>query len=483
MPEKTKSKGLSCAAPGCEEVRCATKASLRRHQKDQHPEDPAALICPTCSLGGFTGTRQVQRHLKQKHSPVTAVCVPCQLSFPDRKSLKRHRRSVHPSDPSELDCFICGTHHASIEARQKHEKASQHKTNISQGMVKQKLFPCRSCSAPFASPTLCHRHFQDVHRHRRVWDCPHCQGSFTSKSAQREHERNFHAPLYDRICSVCTVELKTCSKREVHEKTCRGPRISQVVRSQAKKQKKKKKQQVSQREASPRRAETPNFEVTTEPAVTFDKTDSLYNSQMFSQEQAQQLEVFRQYHAMMRVALADAAVGVYKDDFKFSPEPAEQFQRILVKRIKEHLLTDREASRLPQALDSFTEINDFHWLAQVVCFAYRVLKYEKDVNPGSDLIRLTFSNPLLSELDGTSPQIVCRPMACRKVLIMRLAFWPYLTLLRTARDLANCWHELLPDENESKSFVRSFHKPQRTSPHFIHWVNALRLVGCDVLTN
>jgi hypothetical protein len=496
MPDKSKSNKnyqtkakLSCTVPGCEEVRCATKASLRRHQKDQHPDDPAALVCPKCSLGGFTGTRQVQRHLKEKHFAAKAVCIPCQQFFPRRTSLKRHQRSVHPSDPSELDCFICGTHHASIEARQKHEKASKHKSNISQGVVEQTVFPCRSCAAPFASPTLCHKHFQAVHRHKRVWHCPHCNDSFTSKAAQLGHERNFHAPLAERTCGSCKLELKSRSKRTVHEQTCRRlpvppfrrsepPSDAKVERLHKRGKKLQKEKKEKHREASPRRAKPPHFQLAVEPAVHFDEADRLYNSQMFHRELGHKQKVFSQYHSMMRVALADAAaLAFHTDGFCCSPEPAEEFQRVLFEKIKVHLLADKESSGLPEAISSLNKLHDFSWLAQVVCFAYRTLTYETDVNPGSDLIRLTFSNPVLSELAGTSPQVVCDPAACRTVLILRLAFWPYQNLLRIAQHLAEGWRELFPDEHAHR-FVQSLHDHGRTSLRFVDWVNALRLIGC-----
>jgi hypothetical protein len=224
-------------------------------------------------------------------------------------------------------------------------------------------------------------------------------------------------------------------------------------------------------------------------ALPSEINSQMMNQARFIREKLKDNQIFVAYEDMFRVAVNEAAVALFDDHRKFNAEPVSIFQNIVYQKIGSHLLGNRKPSELLDAIHarlgySECENGDLRlvkssWLLQMICWAYQNMQYEEDVNPGSELARLTFSGSRVPELEGTSPVFTYRRSANEHLFSLRIAFWPYLHLRASVSALVAQQMQAVKTIASSAEMTKLLvSKRALAASHFITWVNAVRLVGC-----
>ncbi|XP_041352285.1 PR domain zinc finger protein 4-like [Gigantopelta aegis] len=134
-------------------------------------------------------------------------CCVCEKVFPDRKSLKLHKKEEHPNlTERKWACQFC--HH-------RFTSSAKLNTHVIALHLHFKPFYCRHCGKQFADQSNL-RHHMNIHTGEKKFVCETCQKSFRQKAHLTAHKL-VHTGIKALQCQYCSVKFARRSDLKQHE--------------------------------------------------------------------------------------------------------------------------------------------------------------------------------------------------------------------------------------------------------------------------
>ena len=139
----------------------------------------------------------------------------CGKQFSSKKTLQRHKNSVHAEVKKVFQCEFCNIKYS------RKDNLKTHQQNICQFSVhdKKKRFECK-CGDQFSDKKGLQRHENSVHAEvKKDFQCK-CGKQFSDKRCLQRHENSVHAKKVFQ-CQFCDLKLSRKDKLKTHqEKVC-----------------------------------------------------------------------------------------------------------------------------------------------------------------------------------------------------------------------------------------------------------------------
>jgi len=214
--------------------------SHREEVLKHHPDIEFKTPCPECDML-FAGVVDLDKHTTSVHGKATRAwrCNICEHNFNSKPELRRHRRDMHKEELAALgyegmvkdkDCPYCEKKFDS-SLRWKIHIFGRHKDMRHLHPDIQPRVSCDECGEGFFDNQTLRLHVQKNHSDVSMSQCPHCPKSYKHKSAlsqhlEREHDDSVH------ICHHCSREYQTKHALTRHLKTQHDENFKQVYKFQ-----------------------------------------------------------------------------------------------------------------------------------------------------------------------------------------------------------------------------------------------------------
>ena len=164
----------------CEQ--CSAKfftAKLLRNHMLTHSEirEFACHYCTYKSKKKFQLKCHEETHLAPEHRQQFS-CSQCEMTYATKVGLRRHKRTIHATSLSRLQCEKCQKYFLGPDALNSHRKCCH----------KEKKFACEKCGAVFSIRYRLDRHMK-VHSHEKPFQCHVCLASFKHRELLKSHSR------------------------------------------------------------------------------------------------------------------------------------------------------------------------------------------------------------------------------------------------------------------------------------------------------
>ena len=140
----------------------------------------------------------------------------CGKQFSSKKTLQRHKNSVHAEVKKVFQCEFCNLQFS------RRDNLKTHQENICQFSVhkKKERFECK-CGEQFSDKKGLQRHKYSAHDEvKNDFQCK-CGKQFSDKRCLQRHENSVHAKKFFQ-CQFCDLKLSRKDKLKTHqEKVCR----------------------------------------------------------------------------------------------------------------------------------------------------------------------------------------------------------------------------------------------------------------------
>ncbi|XP_029732134.2 zinc finger protein 691 [Aedes albopictus] len=159
-----------------------------------------SLECDICHkiLGS---TARLKCHIRVVHGPKKFDCVPCGVSFTERK-------------------------HYDVHLQTKWHIKKMQDLGVKDETIPKKEFQCDICPASFSTKAQLENHYCRSHKPRQ-FTCPYCQKKYVSNHDMRRHIANAHTSGDERPfeCDICQKTFKVKSHIYEHKTRVHGPKL------------------------------------------------------------------------------------------------------------------------------------------------------------------------------------------------------------------------------------------------------------------
>ena len=193
-------KVFTCYEKGCQDVKCYTRADIRKHFRDVHDKQAKQLHrCSKCRQE-FLTAEKLKTHMQESYSHICSVCGE---NFNDKATLRKHKDSTH----LEKTCHICGKNFVSKGAFNRHMKRHREKAA---GKIK-----CTECEKEFTAHSSLFHHKKAVHMGIKPYQCNECGMTFNFNNSLKLHLLK-HSGVRPYKCDVCDKSYLTASHLKNH---------------------------------------------------------------------------------------------------------------------------------------------------------------------------------------------------------------------------------------------------------------------------
>lgn len=170
-----------------------SKAYLRRHLSEVHPENTELIECENCTKR-FKAMHHLKIHMRRVHPPddKRVPCTICSKLFTCRLYMKRHCETQHLVTIGAQVCPLC-----TMPFQTKH-KLNYHleHAHYSEGKVQ-----CADCGKYYEDDVKCNKHRMKSHNYKEPAVCPICNRQYKSREVLGAHLKIVHSP--EHTCYVC----------------------------------------------------------------------------------------------------------------------------------------------------------------------------------------------------------------------------------------------------------------------------------------